>query len=36
VSGPPAPLPQEDFEVIRVTIPGTRQGRVFLKAVKEG
>ncbi|HUP35436.1 MAG TPA: 16S rRNA (guanine(527)-N(7))-methyltransferase RsmG [Candidatus Limnocylindria bacterium] len=36
VSGPPAPLPQEDFDVIRVTIPGTRQGRVFLKAVKEG
>lgn len=36
VSGSPAPLPQEHFEVVRVTIPGTRQGRVFLKAVKEG
>ncbi len=35
VSGPPNPLPQKAFEVVRVTIPGTRKSRVFLKSVKE-
>ena len=34
-SGPPAGLPQEPFEVIRVAIPGTPKSRVFLKNVKE-
>ena len=36
VSGPPNPLPQESFEVVRVAIPGARKSRVFLKSVKEG
>jgi 16S rRNA (guanine527-N7)-methyltransferase len=35
VSGPPNPLPQKSFEVVRVAIPGTRKSRVFLKAAKE-
>jgi 16S rRNA (guanine527-N7)-methyltransferase len=35
VSGPPNPLPQKAFEVVRVTIPGTRKNRIFLKSVKE-
>jgi 16S rRNA (guanine527-N7)-methyltransferase len=35
VSGPPAPLPQEPFEIVRVPIPGTRKSRVFLKTCKE-
>jgi hypothetical protein len=35
VTGPPNPLPQESFEVVRVAIPGTRKSRVFLKSVKE-
>jgi 16S rRNA (guanine527-N7)-methyltransferase len=36
VSGPPNPPRQEPFEIVRVTIPGTRKSRVFLKAIKEG
>lgn len=35
-TGPPDPLPQEAFEIVRVAIPGTRKKRVFLKSVKEG
>jgi 16S rRNA (guanine527-N7)-methyltransferase len=35
-SGPPDPLPQEPFKVVRVAVPGTRRSRVFLRAVKEG
>lgn len=35
-SGPPDPLPQEPFEIVRVAIPGTRKSRVFLKSLKEG
>ena len=35
VSGPPNPLPQKPFEIIRVGIPGTRKSRVFLKTSKE-
>lgn len=34
-SGPPNPLPQELFKIVRVAIPGTRKSRVFLRAVKE-
>jgi 16S rRNA (guanine527-N7)-methyltransferase len=34
-SGPPNPLPQPPLEIVRVGIPGTRKGRVFLTAVKE-
>lgn len=34
-SGPPNPLPQEPFKVVRVVIPGTRRSRVFLRAAKE-
>lgn len=34
-SGPPNPLPQEPFEIIRVGIPGTRKSRAFLKTEKE-
>jgi len=33
-SGPPNPLPQEPFEIVRVGIPGTRKSRVFLKTLK--
>ncbi len=36
VSGPPSPLPQEGFEVVRVGIPGTRKHRAFLKSVQGG
>jgi len=36
VSGPPNPLPQEPFEIVRVPIPGTRKSRAFLKHIKEG
>lgn len=35
VSGPPNPLPQEPFKIVRVAIPGTRKSRVFLRATKE-
>ena len=35
VSGPPNPLPQEPFKIIRVVIPGTRKSRVLLRAAKE-
>ncbi len=35
VSGPPNPLPQEPFKIVRVAIPGTRKSRVFLRAAKE-
>lgn len=35
VAGPPNPLPQRPFEVIRVPIPGRRKSRAFLKSVKE-
>jgi 16S rRNA (guanine527-N7)-methyltransferase len=35
-TGPPSPRPQEPFQIVRVSRPGTRQSRVFLKAVKEG
>ena len=35
VSGPPAPLPHEAFEVVRVPIPGSRKSRVFLRTSKE-
>lgn len=34
-TGPPSPRPQEPFEIVRVTIPGTRKSRVFLKTAKE-
>jgi 16S rRNA (guanine527-N7)-methyltransferase len=34
-AGPPNPLPQEPFEIIRVAIPGTRKSRIFLRAAKE-
>lgn len=34
-SGPPNPLPQPPLEVVRITVPGTRKSRVFLKALKE-
>ncbi len=34
-SGPPDPVPQEPFEIVRVGIPGTRKRRAFLKASKE-
>jgi len=33
-SGPPNPLPQEPFEIVRIGIPGTRKSRVFLKSTK--
>jgi 16S rRNA (guanine527-N7)-methyltransferase len=36
VAGPPNPLPQRPFEIVRVPIPGTRQSRAFLRSVKEG
>lgn len=36
VAGPPDPLPQRPFEIVRVPIPGTRKSRAFLKSVKEG
>jgi 16S rRNA (guanine527-N7)-methyltransferase len=36
VSGPPNPLPQEPFEIVRVPIPGTRKRRAFLIHIKEG
>ncbi len=35
-TGPPNPLPQDPFTIVRVVIPGTRKSRVFLRAVKEG
>jgi 16S rRNA (guanine527-N7)-methyltransferase len=35
VSGPPNPLPQEPFKIVRVAVPGTRKSRVFLRAPKE-
>lgn len=35
VSGPPNPLPQESFKIVRVAVPGTRKSRVFLRAAKE-
>jgi len=35
-TGPPNPQPLKPFETVRVAIPGTRRGRVFLKATKEG
>ncbi len=35
-TGPPNPQPLKPFEIVRVAIPGTRRGRVFLKATKEG
>lgn len=35
VSGPPNPLPQEPFKIVRVAVPGTRKSRVFLRAAKE-
>jgi 16S rRNA (guanine527-N7)-methyltransferase len=35
VAGPPNPLPQKPFEVVRVPIPGTRKSRAFLKSIKE-
>ena len=35
-TGPPSSRPQEPFQIVRVSRPGTRQSRVFLKAVKEG
>jgi 16S rRNA (guanine527-N7)-methyltransferase len=35
VSGPPNPLPQEPFKIVRVAIPGTHKSRVFLRATKE-
>jgi hypothetical protein len=34
-AGPPNPLSQPPLEIVRVGIPGTRKGRVFLTAVKE-
>jgi 16S rRNA (guanine527-N7)-methyltransferase len=34
-SGPPNPLPQASFEIVRVGIPGTRKSRAFLRTVKE-
>ena len=34
-SGPPNPRLQPPLEIVRVGIPGTRKGRVFLTAVKE-
>ena len=36
MTGPPNPLPQDLFTIVRVAIPGTRRSRVFLRAVKEG
>jgi 16S rRNA (guanine527-N7)-methyltransferase len=35
-SAPPDPTPQEPFQIVRVTIPGTRQSRSFVKSVKDG
>jgi 16S rRNA (guanine527-N7)-methyltransferase len=35
-TGPPSPVPQKAFEIVRVGIPGTRKSRVYLKSVKEG
>jgi 16S rRNA (guanine527-N7)-methyltransferase len=34
-SGPPNPVPQEPFEIVRVGVPGTRKRRAFLKTSKE-
>jgi 16S rRNA (guanine527-N7)-methyltransferase len=34
-TGPPNPLAQPSLEIVRVGIPGTRKGRIFLTAVKE-
>jgi 16S rRNA (guanine527-N7)-methyltransferase len=34
-SGPPNPLPQQPFEIVRVGVPGTRRSRVLLRTIKE-
>jgi 16S rRNA (guanine527-N7)-methyltransferase len=36
VAGPPDPLPQARFEMVRVPVPGTLRRRAFLKSIKEG
>ena len=34
-SGPPNPLPQQPFEIVRVGIPGRRESRAFFRTTKE-